>query len=278
MRFYNEPLLSQLAKVHFDDLIASNNARIANTNGNEEDASLLKGLKKPQVYKPLAILFFLFLLQQVSGGYVLIFYTSNILRNLGTDFLKSVDERTASLLIGLIRLGMAVIAAALAQKCNRKALLYMSTVGMGVFALIASTQMFHLDNSAHSVFLRNDVNVTADPSTSTANNYVLLISILGYMLFASLGILIIPWTLISELYPISYKAKFGGASVAFAYVLMSIVLKNFPTVLETFSISVIFAGFGGLSFTTSVFVFFFLPETHRKTFAEIEQYFIKHNN
>lgn len=150
---------------------------------------------------------------------------------------------------------------------------------MGIFAFIASTQMFHLGDSGHSVFLRNDVNVNvtaapSDPSTSVTNNYLLLLCILGYMLFASLGILIIPWTLISELYGIKHKAKFGGASVAIAYILMSIVLKSFPLALETFSISVIFAMFGGLSFVTTVFIFFFLPETHRKTFYEIEQYFV----
>lgn len=174
---------------------------------------------------------------------------------------------------------MAVIAASLAQKCNRKVLLYMSTVGMGTFALIASTQMSHLGDSAGSVFLQKDlnVNVTAaptDPTTSATNNYLLLICVLGYMLFASLGILIIPWTLISELYPIKYKAKFGGASIAIAYILMSVVLKIFPIALETFSISVIFAIFGGVSYLTAVFVFFYLPETHRKTFAEIEQHFV----
>lgn len=260
-------------------MIATNNARIAKTNDDDEDASWFENLKKPQVYKPLVILLFLSLLQQVSGGYILIIYTSNILRNLGTDFLRSIDEKTASLLIGSIRLGMSVVAAVLAQKCNRKVLLYISTVGMGTFAFIASTQMFHLDGSADSVFLKAglNINVTAaptDPVASKTNNYLLLVCILGYMLFASLGILIIPWTLISELYPIKYKAKFGGASIAIAYILMSAVLQIFPIALETFSLSVIFANFGGLSFATAVFVFFYLPETHRKTFAEIEENFV----
>lgn len=235
----------------------------------------MQNLKLPQVFKPLTILFFLFLLQQVSGGYVLIFYTLNIFRNLGAEFLKSVDERLALVLVGSIRLVMAIIAAALAQKCNRKVLLYISTVGMGIFAFLASMKMFHSDGSAHTLFLKPDTNVTVAlvEETSATSNYVLLFCILGYMLFASLGILIIPWTLISELYPIKYKAKFGGASVAIAYVLMSIVLKMFPFALETFSISVIFAIFGGMSFLCGAFIYFYLPETHRKTFAEIENYF-----
>lgn len=206
---------------------------------------------------------------------MLIFYTLNIFRNLGANFLNSVDERLALVLVGSIRLVMAVIAASVAQKCNRKVLLYISTIGMGIFAFFASLQMYNVKDSAHSLFLKPDANVTVAPieGTSDASNYILLFCILGYMLFASLGILIVPWTLISELYPIKYKAKFGGASVAIAYVLMSIVLKIFPFALEAFSISVIFAFFSSMSFVCGTFVYFYLPETHRKTFAEIEEYF-----
>lgn len=269
-------IIQQLADTHFNELAAANNTRLHNTNDNEQ-SSFINNLRKPQVFKPLVILFFLFFLQQASGGYVLIFYTLNIFRNLGADFLKSIDERMALVLVGSIRLVMAILSAGLAQKCNRKTLLYVSTVGMGVFAWIASSQMLHVDDTAHSLFLRHDVNVSVAPYDSTissASNYLLLFCILGYMLFASLGILIVPWTLISELYTIKYKATFGGASVAIAYVLMSIVLKVFPFALEAFSISVIFAIFGAMSFVCGVFIYFCLPETHRKTFGEIEEYFV----
>lgn len=261
---------------HYEDLLTTNNARMAKTTDDEDD-SWWQSLKLPQVFKPLTILFFLFLLQQFSGGYVLIFYTLNIFRNLGAEFLKSVDERLALVLVGMIRLVMAIIAAAIAQKCNRKTLLYISTIGMGIFAFIAASQMSHIDDSA-SLFRRSETSVTAAPVESSAtSNYLLLSCILGYMLFASLGILIIPWTLISELYSIKYKGRFGGISIAIAYVLMSIVLKIFPFALETFSISVIFGIFGCISFLCAAFIYMYLPETHRKTFAEIEQFFIGRN-
>ncbi|CRK98490.1 CLUMA_CG011847, isoform A [Clunio marinus] len=264
----------QISEVHYNDLIRSNEIRVVEA-VDENDTNWLRNIKRPQVYKPFTILFFLFLLQQLSGGYVLIFYTLNIFRNLGAKFLNSIDERMALVLVGSIRLVMAIIAAALAQKCNRKILLYISTMGMGIFAFIASSQMLNVEDSAHSLFLRHDNNVTSDSlSSSSASNYILLLCVLSYMLFASVGILIIPWTLISELYSIKYKATFGGTSVAVAYILMSIVLKIFPFALETFSISIIFAIFGGVSLTTAIFIYFYLPETHRKTFAEIEQSFM----
>lgn len=65
---------------------------------------------KPQVYKPLIILLFLFLFQQLSGCYVLIFYTINIFRNLSSNFSEKINENMAVMLLGSLRLIMSVIA------------------------------------------------------------------------------------------------------------------------------------------------------------------------
>lgn len=224
----------------------------------------------------------LFLLQQLSGGYVLIFYTINIFRNLGSDFAASVNENLASLLLGSIRLVMAIVAAILSQKCNRKTLLYISTVGMSLFALAAATKMWSMsmDESGHSLFLRHAANQTStisrieNSSSSSFGNYFLLISILSYILFASLGLLIIPWTCIAELFPTKYKAKYGGLTVALAYVLMSIILRIFPFMLNSMRISTIFFIFAASSMICGIFIYFFLPETHRRSFTEIENFFL----
>lgn len=232
------------------------------------------------MFKPLLILFVLFLLQQLSGGYVLIFYTINIFRNLGSDFAASVNENLASLLLGSIRLVMAIVAAILSQKCNRKTLLYISTLGMSLFALATASKMWwSMDESGHSLFLRQAANQTntisrIENSSSSFGNYFLLISILSYILFASLGLLIIPWTCIAELFPTKYKAKYGGLTVALAYVLMSIILRIFPFMLNSMRISTIFFIFGASSLVCGIFIYFFLPETHRRSFTEIENYFI----
>lgn len=156
--------------------------------------------------------------------------------------------------------------------------MYLSTIGMGIFAAIVSIQMLKVDPSAQSIFLRQNIksDVTVIPTEdSVASNYFLLICVLGYICFGSLGLFIIPWTLISELFSIKYKAKFGGATIAGAYILMFFILRIFPFALEAVSVSGIFAIFATMSFACAVFVHFFLPETHRKTFAEIEQYFLK---
>jgi SP family facilitated glucose transporter-like MFS transporter 8 len=200
---------------------------------------------------------------------------------LGSEFLTSVDENLASLLLGTIRLIMAIIAAVLSKRCNRKSLLYASTIGMTLFAYLAAIKMWNSNHAGHSFFLKN-ANATSqivpvDSDASNFGNYFLLTCILAYILFASLGILIIPWTCIAELYSIKYKANFGGLTVAIAYILMSAVLKAFPFMIDSLDIYIIFFIFGTSSLLCCIFVYFFLPETHRKTFSEIENYFIGRN-
>lgn len=78
--------------------------------GSEEGKSLWKLTKEPQVYKPLIILLFMFLLQQFSGCYILIFYTINIFRNLSLNFSERINENMALMLLGSLRLIMSVIA------------------------------------------------------------------------------------------------------------------------------------------------------------------------
>jgi len=73
-------------------------------------AKLVKVLKEPQVYKPLIILLFIFLFQQASGSYILIFYTINIFRNLSSNFTERINENMALMLLGGLRLVVSVIA------------------------------------------------------------------------------------------------------------------------------------------------------------------------
>jgi len=57
----------------------------------------------PSVLKPLAILFFIFLFQQLAGGYVVIFYAIQVFQIVGGNFEKDFDEYDTLVFLGLIR-------------------------------------------------------------------------------------------------------------------------------------------------------------------------------
>jgi len=57
----------------------------------------------PSILKPLAILFFIFLFQQLSGGYVVIFYAIQVFQIVGGNFEEDFDEYDILVFMGLIR-------------------------------------------------------------------------------------------------------------------------------------------------------------------------------
>lgn len=78
---------------------------------------------------------------------------------------------------------------------GRRKLLFMSGIGMAICTLIAGLFMTYahilLNEQQHS-----------NISCVRNNDIVLLICILAYVFFSSLGFLVIPWTLIAELLPL----------------------------------------------------------------------------
>lgn len=57
----------------------------------------------PSILKPVIILFFIFLFQQLSGGYVIIFYAVHVFKMVGGNFGSGFDEYDALVFLGLIR-------------------------------------------------------------------------------------------------------------------------------------------------------------------------------
>lgn len=66
---------------------------------------------QPQVYKPVTILLVLFVFQQLSGGYVIVFYAVNVFLKIGGHFGEGINEYGALLLLGTIRFVMSIVAA-----------------------------------------------------------------------------------------------------------------------------------------------------------------------
>ena len=189
--------------------------------------------REPIVYKPMLVLGFLFLFQQLSCAYAIIFYAVDLFREIGGHFEEGIDEYVALVMLGGIRFVMAILSVLISKKIGRRPLLFASVVGMCLCSLIAGVYMYlntvpqNELSKLHITKVKDDDNIT-------------LYCVLGYVCFSSLGYLIVPWTLIGELLPVKVRGKLGGAMVAFAYVLMFGVVKVFPFLLETIKIQLKF--------------------------------------
>ncbi|XP_008470731.1 facilitated trehalose transporter Tret1-like isoform X2 [Diaphorina citri] len=108
--------------------------------------------------------------------------------------------------------------------------------------------------------------------SSLSSDWLSLLFILLYVFFSAVGVIVIPWTMISELLPSYARGVCSGLMISYGYVCMFFMVKAFPFAIHS-SVIGTFNVFGLVSFTLVGFVYFYLPETKGKTFVEIEKYF-----
>ncbi|KAF2882484.1 hypothetical protein ILUMI_23709 [Ignelater luminosus] len=217
------------------------------------------------VYKPLIILLVLFLFQQLSGAYVIIFYAVDLFKEIGGHVGRTIDAYLALVLLGAIRFVMSIISAVISKRVGRRVLLFISGMGMCITSLIAGIYMYLTVIPPEKLA---ELNIT-----KTNDDNLTLICVLGYVCLSSLGYLVIPWTLIGELLPVKVRGRLGGVMISVAYLLMFGTVKVFPFLLEIIQIQSLFYIFSVVNLCGVCFIFFFLPETLGKSFTEIERYF-----
>lgn len=219
----------------------------------------------PVVYKPIIILFLLFLLQQLSGCYVIIFYAISIFREMGGTFGKGFDENNALVMLGIIRFVVSVLTVFYSRKYGRRVLCILSGIGMTISMFLSGMYIYFTTSYDEN---GNIEEIMMD------QKWLLLFFVLSYICTSTFGFINIPWTLIGELLPVSIRGIGGGFMVSFAYIMMFAVVKNYPYILKSMSIESIFFSFSFISFLGTAFVYFFLPETLGKSFSDIEKYFL----
>jgi len=220
----------------------------------------------PDAYKPITILLLLFLLQQLSGSYVIIFYAISVFHEMGGTFGRGFDQNNALVLLGIIRFIVSIMTVFYSRKYGRRVLCIVSGIGMTI-SMFLSGMYIHF-----TVWYDENGNLE---ETMIDQKWLLLFFVLSYICTSSFGFVNIPWTLIGELLPVSIRGIGGGLMVSFAYVMMFAVVKNYPYILKCMSIEGIFFFFSFMSFIGIAFIYFFLPETLGKSFSDIEKYFKK---
>lgn len=238
----------------------------------------------PSVTRPIRLLAIMFLLQQLSGCYTVIFYAIPVYRTMigaatitsNVNITGDVPTQMDTLVVlGVFRLVSSVVACALSSRVGRRPLLIISSSAMAISAtLVALTCPPVTVGDCGNRVSALDVGDRLEPVPALP-----LFGVVAFACSGSIGVLVFPWTLVGELLPVSVRAVAGALLVSYAYVLMFGVLKAFPYFVTSVdgggggSVAVAFSVFATASSIMAVYAYACLPETLGKRLHEIEQYF-----
>lgn len=204
--------------------------------------------RKPEVYKPFAIMLGCFAFQQLSGIFVVIVYAVQLSKAAGVGinpFLCAVGIGTARAIAHLL---IGFIMDAFGQR--RPAMFSSFSMSLCMFGIAAYVN-----------------------SSTIAYSVLPIVLVIGFLFMSTLGLLTMPFTMVSEVYPQNVRGFAAGLSTSFGFILCFIVVKLYPTMVDSIGDVAVFSFYGCVAMMSVVFLYFFMPETRGKSLEEIEKMF-----
>lgn len=211
-------------------------------------------LSKPTVFKPTIFMVVFFVLQQFTGIYTFQFHAVKMLQEVA----RGINIKFATLLFGLFRFLLSFVATGMLHNYGRRPLCMLSGIIMGITLFISGLCFFLRTKGDESIIMA----------------WLSLMCMLLYISAGSVGIMLIPWILPSEMFPTEVKGLFIGPIMAWCNAVMFVAVHFYEDLKNILGgIMGILWFYCFISMVTVLFVFVFIPETHKMKLSEIEDYF-----
>ena len=237
-----------------DDEPAERIEEIHEVEANEShDTVGLRGVVAARWLRPaLIVAAGLALFQQLVGINTIIYYAPTTLTNVGFSKTSAIY---ANLIIGVINVGMTVVALAIIDRVGRRPMLF-----AGVFGMVSSLLVLGLSLS-----------VLATPHHPGDPAAVITLICLGTFIasFAATWGPVV-WVMIPEVLPLSVRGTAMGVAVFCNWAANFAVSQTFPPLLSAFGPGPVFLGYAGLGVLAALFVKAFVAETKGRSLEEIE--------
>lgn len=185
-----------------------------------------------------------------SGMTTLQTYAVSIFTKLGTPF----DKYVATLYLGLVELGGALLCVILVHWTGKRPLTFVSTIGNGVcFIVVATYAQFY--------------------ATENSYEWLPVTFLIGSAFLSHIGIRLLPWILIGEVFPPEVRGVASGASGSIGYIFGFVANKTYFYMLNSMTLPGTFWFYGVVSLLGCIVLYFFLPETEGRTLYEIQEHF-----
>ncbi|XP_065205796.1 facilitated trehalose transporter Tret1-like isoform X2 [Planococcus citri] len=229
----------------------------SNTNKSER-ASFTNIIKKMfGAWKPFLIVVVLQLIMQHTGYAILISYTMLIFDRLRLP----IDSSKFSIGYAIAGVIGSVIAPYAMHRTKRKTLLAISSSIMGLCTVVIGTY--------EEIFYDRDDKFFP---------HIVSISFYVYAVACNAGVLLIAYSVGSEVFPNEVRGIMNGLYGVFSYFYWSVAIKFYPTLINIFGVKIIIWSFAGFCFLVTAYSCLILPETKGMTLNEVqEKYFQKKN-
>ncbi|XP_059474208.1 solute carrier family 2, facilitated glucose transporter member 8-like isoform X2 [Neocloeon triangulifer] len=237
-------------RAEFEELVRAQEQRAKGPKAGWRNLS--RSFRKPEFWKPLLILNVFFAFQQFSGIYVVIFYAVDVVQEAGV----TMDKYLATVFIGVARLIATGGVSIAMRRYGRRPMGIISGVGMTFCMVLLGAHLYFTEGM-----------------TPTPLSWWPAVAVIGYIFTSTIGFLTLPWVMVGEVFPSELRGVGGGLTTCFAYLIGFAVLKAYPGMQHMLNAYGVFLVYGIVSFLATIFVIIWLPETHGKTLAQVEEYF-----
>jgi len=194
--------------------------------------------------------------QQITGINAIFYYLPTIFAQAGGGV---SDAFRQAVIVGLVNLGMTVVAIRLIARLGRKPLLVIGIAGMAASLLTIAW--------AFSVVPHDQALAGVAPAV---NARLVLIAIIGFVASFAISLGPVMWVLLAEIFPNEYRGVAISVAGFWNALVSASVTFVFPWELSTFGPAGTFLGYGLFASAALLFVLVFVRETKGRTLEELE--------
>jgi len=189
--------------------------------------------------------------QQITGINTVIYYAPKILQAAGFNSASGAILATAG--VGIVNVGMTIIAMFLVDRAGRRPLLLVGIAGM-IVTLAMLGLSFRISNQ------------------SVQLAWIAVICLMGYVASFAISLGPIFWLMIAEIYPLKIRGLAEGMTATFNWTSNLAVSLTFLTLVEKLGANSTFLFCAFASVASWFFAYYLVPETKGRTLEEIEAF------
>ena len=219
----------------------------------QETGGGLRELASPWVRPALLVAIGLAVFQQLVGINTIIYYAPTTLTNVGYSDQSAIY---ANIAIGVLNVGMTILAIRLIDRVGRKPLLLAGLAGM-----VASLLVLGL-----SLTLMSEPKSPGDPAA-----IITLVCLATFIASFAATWGPVVWVMLPEILPLSVRGAALGVAVTLHWLANFAVSQTFPLALDAWGPGTVFLGYAAIGCVATAFVWRFVTETKGRSLEEIEQ-------